>query len=393
MMTESIPLKVFISYSHDSQTHKDRVLALSDRLRGDGIDCNIDQYEQSPPEGWQRWMLNEVEAADLVLVVCSEPYDRRFRGREEAGKGKGAIWEGCIIIQELYDAQGSNAKFIPIVLTADDSRFIPSPLGSATYYRLIAADDYDLLYRRLTNQHLTPKQKLGKPLKLDKRERHQLFSNILSTDPIRPNDFESPVINNQEKKKVEYYCYISLPKVEQLLSKFEGEGNYSEVGVQAVSSNQGSNNMMLSVISYGRPDVFQLDTNRKRQCALRLHQLLPIIAPSVRVFMWKEESEIHSLYQFSHQFRVIDIDEENLMAKIVAEQDAYSLILYCSLSNFSHTTIHNGKPCFQSTNIGFFKENNPMFFDTLFLITSVVGQKFFGSPIYLKLPIKSGVSL
>ena len=38
--------KVFISYSHDSQEHKDRVLSLADRLRSDGIDCNIDQYEK-----------------------------------------------------------------------------------------------------------------------------------------------------------------------------------------------------------------------------------------------------------------------------------------------------------------------------------------------------------
>jgi SEFIR domain len=187
MSTESSPPKVFISYSHDSQTHKDRVLALADRLRDDRIDCNIDQYEQSPPAGWHRWMLNEVEAADLVLVVCSEPYDRRFRGREEAGKGKGAIWEGGVIIQELY-AQGVNSKFIPIVLTADDANFIPSSLRSATYYRLIATDDYELLYRRLTNQHSTPKQDLGKFRKLDKRDRQQLFPDVLPADanPTNP---------------------------------------------------------------------------------------------------------------------------------------------------------------------------------------------------------------
>jgi SEFIR domain len=50
MNTASLPLKVFISYRHDSQTHEDRVLALADRLRDDGIDCNIDQYQQSPAE-------------------------------------------------------------------------------------------------------------------------------------------------------------------------------------------------------------------------------------------------------------------------------------------------------------------------------------------------------
>jgi hypothetical protein len=38
---------VFISYSHDSPEHVDRVLALADRLVHDGIDCILDQYETS----------------------------------------------------------------------------------------------------------------------------------------------------------------------------------------------------------------------------------------------------------------------------------------------------------------------------------------------------------
>ena len=64
--------KVFISYSHDSPEHAERVLDLSDRLRQDGIDCHIDQYEVSPPEGWPRWMEDRIEWADFVLVVCTE---------------------------------------------------------------------------------------------------------------------------------------------------------------------------------------------------------------------------------------------------------------------------------------------------------------------------------
>jgi hypothetical protein len=50
------PPKVLISYSHDSPEHADRVRELSDRLRADGIDCILDQYEVSPPEGWPLWM-------------------------------------------------------------------------------------------------------------------------------------------------------------------------------------------------------------------------------------------------------------------------------------------------------------------------------------------------
>ncbi len=174
MEFRATPPKVFISYSHDSQEHKERVLALADRLREDGIDSNIDQYEDSPPEGWQRWMLNQVEAADYALIVCTQQYDRRFRGQEETGKGKGVTWEGGVIIQELYDAQGKNSKFIPVTLTPEDAEFIPTPLRSTTFYRL-DIDGYELLYRRLTNQPRTRKPVLGKLRTLPHRERKQLF--------------------------------------------------------------------------------------------------------------------------------------------------------------------------------------------------------------------------
>jgi len=175
MNLELYPPKVFISYSHDSQEHKERVLALAGRLREDGIDSNIDQYEDSPPEGWQRWMLNQVEAADYALVVCTQQYDRRFRGQEETGKGKGVTWEGGVIIQELYDAQGKNSKFIPVTFTPEDAESIPSPLLSATFYRLDTADGYELLYRRLTSQPRTRKPILRKLRTLPPQERKQLF--------------------------------------------------------------------------------------------------------------------------------------------------------------------------------------------------------------------------
>jgi len=178
------PPKVFISYSHDSQEHKERLLALADRLREDGIDSNIDQYEESPLEGWQRWMLNQVETADFVLIACTEQYDRRFRGHEEIGKGRGATWEGGVIIQELYDAQGQNSKCIPITFMSEDTNFISSPLRSATNYRLNTPDGYEALYRRLTNQSRSRKPELGKLRALPSRNRKQAFSEKTQISPF-----------------------------------------------------------------------------------------------------------------------------------------------------------------------------------------------------------------
>jgi Effector-associated domain 7/TIR domain len=193
MCTKLGAIKVFISYSHntDIPDFRDQILALSDRLRSDSIDCSIDQYENAPPQGWPRWMLDRVEWADFVLVACSEEYDRRFRGNEAYGRGKGATWEGGIIIQELYDAQGQNSKFIPIVLNPEDSKFISSPLRGATYYRLQSNDDYDLLYRRLTNQHDTPVSPLGTVRQMPVRDRKQHFMNGLSTKKEQENRVEA----------------------------------------------------------------------------------------------------------------------------------------------------------------------------------------------------------
>ena len=61
-----VSVPVFISYSHDSDEHREQVLGLSERLRADGIETVLDQYVNgSPAEGWPRWMLDQLDAARL----------------------------------------------------------------------------------------------------------------------------------------------------------------------------------------------------------------------------------------------------------------------------------------------------------------------------------------
>src|SRR6266404_2461990 len=151
--------KVFISYSHDSREHKNRVLALSDQLRAGGVDCQIDQYQESPPEGWPLWCENQATESEFVLVVCTEAYLCRFSGKETPGSGLGVTWEGHIITQELYNAQRKNKKFIPITFAAIDKANVPLTLQSATRYDLPGA--YEKLYRRLTHQPLVEAPPIG----------------------------------------------------------------------------------------------------------------------------------------------------------------------------------------------------------------------------------------
>ena len=87
--------RVFLSYSHDSDEHAYRVLALADALCDCGIDVFLDRYvHPAPAEGWPRWMDQTLDEAKFVLMVCTQTYRQRVRGREEPGEGPRGGWEG-----------------------------------------------------------------------------------------------------------------------------------------------------------------------------------------------------------------------------------------------------------------------------------------------------------
>ena len=173
-MTE---IRVFISYSHDSPEHENRVLELSDRLREDGIDANIDQYQTNPPEGWQLWMEKEIRDSQFVLLVCTETYLKRVM-KEDDGRGKGVMWESTIIYSYLYEAGVVNEKFIPVVFGYENTKHIPTPLKPTTFYDVSTQEGYETLYRRLTDQPYTTKPKLGALKKLPPRERKSDYLGI-----------------------------------------------------------------------------------------------------------------------------------------------------------------------------------------------------------------------
>lgn len=162
--------EVFISYSHDSEEHVTRVRELSDRLRGEGVDCVLDQYEVCPPEGWQRWMDVKIRDSQFVLLICSDVYYNRVMGQEKSGKGLGVKWEGNLIYQHLYHSDSLNTKFIPVIFTDGHTNHIPTPLLGATRYCLATKSGYQDLYRRLTNQVKHIKPELGKRRPLPARQ-------------------------------------------------------------------------------------------------------------------------------------------------------------------------------------------------------------------------------
>lgn len=115
------PLKVFISYAWEPEPFREKVGQLAAWLTqnsNDKIIVTTDHLfaNRAPKEGWPIWMLNQIEESDIVLVVCSPLYHARFKKKESnPEKGKGVIYEGTIITQQIFNCQASNEKFFPIL--------------------------------------------------------------------------------------------------------------------------------------------------------------------------------------------------------------------------------------------------------------------------------------
>jgi hypothetical protein len=187
----TLPPKVFISYAHPSRSDRKRellkeVLRISNRLRGQGIDCYIDQYMETIPQNWEEWIQERVEWADFVLILCTDRYYHRFSVAEIYEEG--AIYQGGVVTEEMiYD---EDSKFIPITFNTSDER-VPNILEDGRrIYREVSANgstEYEFLYRYLIAQQLpeSPELKILPPLPPLHRKQKFYSKKIYSNIPER----------------------------------------------------------------------------------------------------------------------------------------------------------------------------------------------------------------
>jgi len=119
--------KLFISYSHDSTSHKAWVLKLASDLRMKGIDVVLDQWDLAPGQDMSLFMQKAIADADRVLLVCSEKYV------EKADTGSGGVgYERMIVTVEVVRAIDT-IKFIPVIYGNASSKVTPTFLGPRLY--------------------------------------------------------------------------------------------------------------------------------------------------------------------------------------------------------------------------------------------------------------------
>jgi hypothetical protein len=143
--TDRTSVSVFVSYSWDNEDHKAWALEFAKRLREDGIDAIIDQTHLKLGARSPEFMERSVRESQFVLVVCTEPYKRKFD--ERTG---GAGYEGHIITGEIVNEVGKD-KFIPVLKHGRWETALPTALSGVhgVDLRTDAPEEYQRLIKRL----------------------------------------------------------------------------------------------------------------------------------------------------------------------------------------------------------------------------------------------------
>jgi hypothetical protein len=150
-------IRVFISYAHESDAHKQDVRRLSDLLRANGVDARFDQAAADRPQMWATWVIQQFREADHVLVVVSPGFPVRAEQRGSPGVGRGVSQEWRLIVDESFaDQERALERFLVVLLPGASRADIPTGLyrNSRTVYRV---DDFTVagaqdLLRVLTGQ-------------------------------------------------------------------------------------------------------------------------------------------------------------------------------------------------------------------------------------------------
>lgn len=152
--------KIFISYSHDNEEHRDWVYRLACRLVESGVEVVLDQWDIQLGSNILKFMEKGLTNSDRVLVVCTDSYNKK------SNEGLGGVgYEKNILTAELFYGQDTN-KFIPCIRGVTTLAKTPVCLGGRAYVDFTDDSGFEANLKQLLHElfgvPLKPKPALGK---------------------------------------------------------------------------------------------------------------------------------------------------------------------------------------------------------------------------------------
>lgn len=208
------------------------------------------------------------------------------------------------------------------------------------------------------------------------------------------------------KEAVEYFCYISRSKVDQLFHALAprdaDEWTEHSTNERAFGGNLSADLNLARIFSlfkggatYGRKGVIQREQKLKIEYVEKLRRVLLAIAaqsPIPSLTQAVRTGDFESLY-YHHDgvFRVESPVSAPNAASVVAIQteiEGTVLLLDCGLRFFSEGPLPDGTFVLNSSNARFFSGGLALSMSTVFLVLEANPKRVVGSPLFLKLSLQ-----
>lgn len=152
---------VFISYSWDSEAHKTWVRELATRLRTNGVEAVLDQWDIHPGQSVTQFMDERLPKADFVVVVCTPAYSLKANQRQ------GGVGYEAQIISAHVAAGVERKRFVPIVRAGslspvEQNCALPTHFQGIMYIDMRDDDNFAVMFESLL-RHIFGKPALTPP--------------------------------------------------------------------------------------------------------------------------------------------------------------------------------------------------------------------------------------
>ena len=134
--------KVFISYSHDTEAHKDWVANLAERLKLDGYEVKLDQLDLTIGDNLPEYMESSIRESDLVFLICTPAFAKKANDRTG-----GVGWE-TLIATGVSFVDNQLSKFVCLLREGTDSESLPT-WAKGTFWVNFRGDEFDRQYVEL----------------------------------------------------------------------------------------------------------------------------------------------------------------------------------------------------------------------------------------------------
>lgn len=202
---------------------------------------------------------------------------------------------------------------------------------------------------------------------------------------------------------IEYFCYVSRNKIDQLYQQLDPQADCEVTELAKQETDRKSDWKVGQVLtlfsvgrSYGKSSVLQREMKVKRTYLEKLERVMLALAgdapipPVTDLHRW--DMDLAAYYHYTGSFRVVATQQEldlrtDAVVTLSSSIGDCQLLLDCSLRNFSEGPLPDGRFAVNSANERFFRRDLALTMTTVFLLLEVNQARVVGSPLFLKLAL------